>query len=225
MNVITSSLFERFARAFDASRTIPPSRGAGGCRRIADNHQREGRFARLEQHPPSPPQGGNQIKHAHCFLLLFMLQALFACGPYSFSSSGNSGLKTVAVPVFNDQTAEFGVKEQLTNAVITAFTRDNNLKIADRRAADAIVNGTLLRVTEQAGVYTRSEQVQEIRVTLTVQIKYEDVKKRKVLWEETLMQFGAYSPGDATSGDRESAIKQAVDKIAAEVLNKSVSDW
>jgi hypothetical protein len=134
-------------------------------------------------------------------------------------------LKTVAVPVFNDQTAEFGVKEQITNAIIAAFTRDNNLKIADRRTADAVVNGTLLSVKEQAGVYTKSEQVQEIRVTLTVRIKYEDVKKRKALWEETLTQFGAYSPGDATSGDRESAIKQAVDKIAAEVLNKSVSGW
>lgn len=158
-------------------------------------------------------------------LLLLALPALFACGPYSFSSSGNTGLKTVAVPIFNDQTAEFGVKEQLTNAVIAAFTRDNNLKIADRRTADAIVNGTLMRVSEQAGVYTKDEQVQEIRVTLAVQIKYEDVKKRKVLWEETLTQFGAYSPSDATSGDRESAIRQAVDKIAAEIINKSVSGW
>ena len=157
--------------------------------------------------------------------LLLLLFLSFSCGPYSFSSSGNTGLKTVAVPVFNDQTAEFGVKEQITNAIIAAFTRDNNLKIADRRTADAMVNGTLLRVVEQAGAYTKSEQVQEIRVTVTVQIKFEDVKKRKVIWEENLTQFGTYAPGDATSGDRESAIKQAVDKIAAEVINKSVSDW
>lgn len=175
-----------------------------------------------------PPQGGNFVVRAHVSALILAvlgLSALFACGPYSFSSSGNTGLKTVAVPIFNDQTAEFGVKEQLTNAVIAAFTRDNNLKIADRRTADAIINGTLLRVSEQAGVYTKDEQVQEIRVSLTVQIKYEDVKKRKVIWEETLTQFGTYSPGDATSGDRESAIRQAVDKIAAEVINKSVSGW
>jgi len=150
---------------------------------------------------------------------------LAGCGPYSFSGSGNPNIKTVAVPVFNDQTAEFGIKEQLTNTIIELFTRDNNLKIADRRTADSIVNGTLLRVVEQAGVYTKSEQVQEIRVTLTVHIKYEEVKKRKVIWEEDLTQFGTYTPGDASSGDRQSAISQAVAKIAEEVINKSVTGW
>ncbi len=223
---MTSLLFERLARVFNASRQIPPSMGAGGCLEILENPQREGMGVRFEKHPPNPPQGGNiPVRLIAGLALLLPLLSALACGPYSFSSSGNTGLKTVAVPVFNDQTAEFGVKEQITNAVIAAFTRDNSLKIADRRAADVIVNGTLLRVSEQAGAYTKAEQVQEVRVTLVVQIKFEDAKKRKVVWEETLTQFGTYAPSDATSGDRESAIKQAVDKIAAEVLNKSVSGW
>ena len=175
--------------------------------------------------PSASPRVKDNIKHALRFLLFFTLPIFFACGPYSFSSSGNTGLKTVAVPVFNDQTAEFGVKEQITKAIIAAFTRDNSLKIADRRAADAMVNGTLLRVSEQAGAYTKTEEVQQIRVTVTVQIKFEDVKKRKVLWEESLTQFGTYTPNDAASGDRESAIQQAVEKIATEVLNRSVSGW
>ncbi len=165
------------------------------------------------------------IKHKLLFVLSITMQCVLACGPYSFSGSGNPNIKTVAVPVFNDQTAEFGIKEQLTNTIIELFTRDNNLKIADRRTADSIVNGTLLRVVEQAGVYTKSEQVQEIRVTLTVHIKYEEVKKRKVIWEEDLTQFGTYTPGDASSGDRRSAISQAVAKIAEEVINKSVTGW
>ncbi len=184
------------------------------------------KLARNGQHASNTPQAGNILSILSVSLVcLFVLIGMLACGPYSFSSSGNTGLKTVAVPVFNDQTAEFGVKEQITNAIIAAFTRDNSLKIADRRTADALVNGTLLRVTEQAGAYTKTEQVQEIRVTVTVQIKFEDVKKRKVIWEESLTQFGTYAPGDATSGDRESAIQQAVEKIATEVINKSVSGW
>lgn len=149
----------------------------------------------------------------------------FGCGVYSFSGSANPHLKTVAVPIFDDQTAEFGVKEQLTNAIIASFNRDNTLKIADRRVADVIVAGTILRLNEQAGAYTSQEQVQEIRVYLTAKIKCDDVKKRKVLWEEELTQFGAYSPGGANSGDRQSAIAEAVEKIATEVLNRTVSGW
>lgn len=151
--------------------------------------------------------------------------ATLGCGVYSFSGSANPHLKTVAVPIFDDQTAEFGVKEQLTNAIIASFNRDNTLKIADRRVADVIVAGTILRLNEQAGAYTSQEQVQEIRVYLTAKIKCDDVKKRKVLWEEELTQFGAYSPGGANSGDRQSAIAEAVEKIATEVLNRTVSGW
>ncbi len=147
------------------------------------------------------------------------------CGPYSFSGSSTPHLKTVAVPIFEDQTAEFRLKEQLTNTIIQAFTRDNTLKVVDRRAADALLQGTILRVTEQAGVYTQQEQVQEIRVTVTAQIKYEDVKKRKVIWEEQITQFGSYAPGSAASGDRQAALVEAANKIATEVINKSVSSW
>ena len=162
------------------------------------------------------------------FLLLIFISAI-ACGPYSFSGSASTHIKTIAVPVFEDRTAEFGVRDRLGNAIIDEFTRDNTLKIADRRVADSILHGTLLGVQETAGVYNRSggnqpESVQEVRVTVTVQLKYEDVKKRKAVWETQMSQFGSYSPGKPSS-TRQAAIDEAIRKIANEVRNKTVSDW
>jgi len=146
------------------------------------------------------------------------------CGPYSFSGSTNTHLKTIAVPVFEDRTAEFGVKERLSSAIIDEFTRDNTLKIADRRVADSVLLGILLSVQESAGVYTQQESVQEVRVTLTVQLKYEDAQKRKTVWEAQMTQFGSYSPQSGSS-NRQAAIDEAIRKIATEVRNKTVSDW
>ena len=157
-----------------------------------------------------------------CYLLMMFFTG---CRAYSFSGSANPNIKTVAVPVFDDRTAEFGIKEQLTNAIVQAFTAENTLRIADRRVADSVLQGTLLRINEQAGVYTQADEVQEIRVYLVVQIKYEDAKKRKTIWEEQLTQFGVYSPRAAGSGDRQNAITEAVGKIATEVINKTVSGW
>ncbi|MCG3119554.1 MAG: hypothetical protein ALAOOOJD_01984 [bacterium] len=150
--------------------------------------------------------------------------ALVGCGPYSFSGSASTHIKTIAVPVFEDRTAEFGVKERLSTAIVEEFTRDNTLKIADRRVADSVLLGALLSVQESAGVYNQQESVQEVRVTVTVQLKYEDVKKRKTLWETQLSQFGSYSPSSASSS-RQAAIDEAIQKIANEVRNKTVSDW
>ncbi|MCG3155895.1 MAG: hypothetical protein DKINENOH_02503 [bacterium] len=179
----------------------------------------------LPLRPPAAKRHGAATPARAVLLLAALFSWVAGCGVYSFSGSANPHLKTVAVPIFEDRTAEFGVKEQLTEAIIASFNRDNTLKIADRRVADAIVSGTILRLNEQAGVYTAQEQVQEIRVYLTVKIKCDDVKKRKVLWEEELTQFGAYVPGGANSGDRQSAINSAIDKIATEVLNRTVSGW
>ncbi|MGH7594957.1 MAG: LPS assembly lipoprotein LptE [bacterium] len=142
------------------------------------------------------------------------------CGPYSFSGSTATHLKTIAVPVFEDRTAEFGIKERLSSTLINEFTRDNTLKIADRRTADSILLGTLLRVEERAGVYDQNQNVQKIRVSLTVDMKYEDLKKKKIVWEAQITQFGDYTPPD-----RQAAIDEAISKIANEALNKTVSGW
>jgi hypothetical protein len=144
----------------------------------------------------------------------------FGCGPYSFSGSTATHLKTIAVPVFEDRTAEFGIKERLSSTIIDEFTRDNTLKIADRRVADSVLLGTLMRVEERAGVYDENRTVQQIRIFLTVQMKYEDLKKKKTVWEAQVTQFGDYTPPG-----RQAAIDEAIRKIANEALNKTVSGW
>ena len=162
------------------------------------------------------------MKRIFTYYMIVLPAVNWSCGPYSFSPGGTSSFKTVAVPLFEDRTSEFGVKEQITDAIIAQFNRDNTLKIADRRTAESVVVGTLLKVEERAGAFNREENVQEIRVYITVSLKYEDAKKRRAIWEEQMTQFGAYTPG---STDRNTAIKDAIDKIAQQVLNKTVAGW
>lgn len=157
-------------------------------------------------------------------LLAQLLFFLSSCGPYSFSGSSSPHIKTVAVPIFQDQTAEFGVNEKLTQAVIDQFTRDNTLQITDRRNADSIIEGVILRVDDQAGAFTSNEQVQDIKVFVTVGVRYEDQVKRKVIWEEEITQWGTFDPNDGSQG-RNEGIEEAISKIASEILNRSVSTW
>jgi len=165
-------------------------------------------------------------KTLFCFQTFLIFGAIFAfqsgCGPYSFSSSGASHLKTVAVPIFQDQTSEFGIKEKLTDKVIEQFTRDNTLRLSDRRNADSLIEGKIVRVHDQAGAFTSDESVKDIKVFITVNIKYEDLKKRKTIWEEVIREWGTFNPDEET---RETGIDEAIGKIATEILNRSVSGW
>ena len=57
--------------------------------------------------------------------------ALFVagCGVYSFSSSSLGGVKTVAVPQFENKTVEYGIEGDLTAKVIDRLITDNALKV------------------------------------------------------------------------------------------------
>ena len=151
------------------------------------------------------------------------------CGYYSFSGSSlPAHIRTVAVPMFENKTSEFGVREDITDTIIIQFTQDNSLKVADRRSADSMVSGTIVNIREQAGAYNTNEEVKEIRVYVSVQAKYEDLKKHKTIWEESITQWGTYNPnlppGDEGSS-RQDGIKEAIEKIVDDIFNKTVSGW
>ena len=154
---------------------------------------------------------------AFCLLLL-------SCGFYSFSGSLPSHLNTVAVPLFENRTAEFGISEEITDMVIDEFNRDGSLKIADRSGADVLLEGSIIRIDDRAGAFTRQEEVQDLKIYLTVKVMCTDQVKRQTMWDERVTQFGTYDPSTGADGRLE-AITEAIEKISEEVLNKTVSGW
>ncbi len=153
-----------------------------------------------------------------------LLLIFCSCGFYSFSGSTlPSHLKTVGIPVFDDRTSEFGVREALTEALINGITRDNSLKISDPRTADCILEGTILRIRDEAGTVNISEQVKDIKIYLTVNVRFNDLKKGKTMWEEQITQWGTYEP-DSPNG-RSDGIEEVVKKLTEDILNKIVAGW
>jgi len=147
------------------------------------------------------------------------------CGFYSFTGSSIPGhINTIAVPLFEDQTSEFQIKEKLTDFVIDEITRDNSLKIVNEAQADAIVYGTIVRISDQAHTYDQNEQVESYRVWISVQVEVKDVKNATNMWKETWRQWGEYTL-DPTSDARLMGIEDALKKIAEDVLTKTVSGW
>ena len=154
------------------------------------------------------------------FLLTVSLLIIWGCGIYSFSGSNlPAHIRTAAVPLFENETSEFGVDQQLTDEVINKITADNTLKIAGNRSADSIIKGKILRVVDRAGQYNRDEKASSFRVTITVAVSFVDAKKRKTIWQETWSQWGDYT------NNRDDGIKEAVDKLSTDILNKTVSGW
>ena len=165
-----------------------------------------------------------KIKSAFYVLVLFGILFVSSCGYYSLKGSLPPHLKTIAIPLFDNQTAEFGITETLTDAVIDEFVRDGSLKIAERSNADVVLVGTIAGISDRAGAYDQQEVVQDVKVYITVRVECTDQVKRQTMWDERITQFGSYDPAEGPDG-RATAYDEAFDKLSQDILNKTVSNW
>ena len=62
---------------------------------------------------------------------IFLFLIVCACGFYSFSGGGYPGISSIAIPLFEDRSAEFQIREKLTEALIDKFLRDNTLRLVE----------------------------------------------------------------------------------------------
>ena len=160
-----------------------------------------------------------------CSILIVVLAGL-GC-PYSFTgASVPKHLKTVAIPLVDDQSGfgEAGLREKFTTDLTNLFISDNSLQIADRTAADAIVEGVIISVSDAPSVVGQGEQVSKRRIMMTVKVAFQDMKLRKRMWEKQFSQWGDYDSGGGVS-QRQVGLQEAIRKITEDILLETVSGW
>ena len=76
--------------------------------------------------------------------------------------------------------------------------------------------------------FSDAAQAQEYRVTITVQVTYKDLVKNREIWTDELVKTANYYvqdvPGQTAKTDLDGR-KEAIAKIADEVLSRSVEGW
>jgi len=155
-----------------------------------------------------------------------LLNVLQGC-LYSFKGgSVPPHLKTIAIPLFDDQSGsgESNIRESFTNKLKDRFRQDNSLRIAEKAAADALLEGTISSVTTTPLVVTTGETLSKQRVTISVKVTYQDLTLKKKIYEKEFSDNGDY---DVTGGpnQRLTAIGAALDKLTESILNDTVAGW
>jgi hypothetical protein len=152
-----------------------------------------------------------------------MLFSVSGCGVYSFSGSGLSGVNTIAIPLFDNQTQEYGIREALTEKIANRFVQDNTLKVVNEKAADTILRGTITRYNRESHTFDEQENIKEYIVRIWVKASFEEKKNKKTIWEEEdMMGWGIYSAEDETE---DMGRERAIEKLAEDIVNKTVKGW
>jgi len=136
-----------------------------------------------------------------------------------------SHLKTVAVPLFGNDTLEYGVDKTLTDAVVGELIDDNSLSVVDLDAADSVVEGAILSYDENVYGYDQEGGVREYRVKFRANVVFRDIGKDEVFWEEQMVGWATYAvSGDETKTEQE-AQDEAISKLAEDIVSRMVRGW
>ncbi len=170
----------------------------------------------------------NGIKKILCsqilLLTVFSAFALTACGYYSFKGSLPSYIQSIAITLFDNQSPDPGVPEELNQLLRDMFIDDNTLKVVDESKANLLLSGTIQSIRLKPAVVRTGEQVAEDKLVVTVKAKCEDLKTGKKLFDES---FDYAVPLSATAGldERQQAISEALKFIAEDILNATLAAW
>ena len=146
------------------------------------------------------------------------------CSYYSLSGSLPPHIKTCAVPLFENETVEVDIVENITAEVIDAIISDGNMDVVSEFSADAIVNGTIVDIIEMPATYSKEEEAEQFKITVYANVQFFDRKKNEVIWEEQNMEGWAnFNAGDISA--REAGIREALEMLAKEIIDKTVSGW
>ncbi len=144
---------------------------------------------------------------------------------YSFTSGLPAHIKTVAVPLFANETNEFGIAEEVTEQLVAALVKDGTLRIVSEAGeADAVIEGTVRAYSEEAYAYDRDETVDQQIIRITVSIRFYDQVREEVIWESDRV-FGSQTYPNEGPDARDGGLEKAIGQVVDEILSGIVAGW
>ena len=158
--------------------------------------------------------------------LMLMLVLLFAgCSHYSTSGRLPVHIKTVYIPTFENDTAEFYLPQQITDEVTERFLSEANLRLGDAEDADAELIGRVRRYFEEAETYGREGglDVSGRRVTIVLEVEFADRVDNETLWENrNFSRWVVYEPDQESEQE---AAGRVVKLLADDLITGILQQW
>jgi hypothetical protein len=119
-----------------------------------------------------------------------------------------------------------GMEADLTSAVINRFQFTGLLRPAGPNDADCRLEGELVEFRRDALRYNASEQVEEWRLNIVVNVAFHDLRANTLLWEEErLTGDTTYFAIGANAESESQALDRAVQDLARRIVERTVESW
>ena len=165
-----------------------------------------------------------------CFLLFAscILSFLSSCG-YQVAGRGERlppDIKTIAVPIFVNQSPTFRIEQKLAAAITREFIERTKFRITPNpTGADAVLKGTVKDV--RSGVITydlTTGRASSLQIQVTTDVKLQDLHTKKVVYANPNFVFREeYQVSQTTSGLFEED-QAALDRLSRDLARTLVTE-
>ena len=157
---------------------------------------------------------------------LLVMALASGCG-YSTTSRTAKDIKSVAVPFFENRTAEPNLEIKVTEQVINFLVVDNTLKVVGEASADAVLEGAIINFRRTPFSFNADLNAEEYRVVVIVRATLFNRKTNEAIWEGQTLQGSASFFVDAVAEGFtfDEAVEESIRQITDRILNLTVRDW
>ncbi len=178
-------------------------------------------------------------KNILIFILFILLTCFVGCG-YTTRSMIADKFRTIYITQFVNKIditkdIDAGSKykifkptldSDITRAVNNKFIFDGNLKTVKSEAADLQLKGELVEFRRDPLRYTSSDDIQEYRINIVVNLELWDKKENKLLWQETNFTGDTtYFVTGPSAKSEDVAIVDAVNDLSRRIVDRVVEQW
>jgi len=160
-------------------------------------------------------------------LILLIITGFSSCGIYTLSGAALSpDVKSVSVKTFTNQASIVvpSLSEKITEKLKDKFLKEMNVTLVEDNG-DITFKGAVIEYKVSPSSISSNEQSQTSRLTISVRVKFENVKEPKMNYETV---FSSYLDFDATKDltEVESELIEGITTVLVQdIFNKAVNNW
>ncbi len=154
-----------------------------------------------------------------CVALLFIFSG---CG-YHFPGRGDflpPEIQGINIPIFINKTAEVGIENYFTAALVEEFNRSKRIRVVREDQADATVKGVIKSYNSVPISYDSQGRVKEYRCSVTIEVSLVEKGSGEVLWRSSEMRDREEYSADPNILVTEFREREAVKRMAEDLMEE-----
>lgn len=167
------------------------------------------------------------MKYIHYIIAFLILITFSNCSVYNFTGTGKIDSKTFQVSYFqnNAELIEPGIERTFTLQLQDIIQNQTNLNLV-KSGADLSYEGEIINYNISPMTATADQQAAENRLTITINVRFENKNKESDKFEKTFSFFHDYPATQQLTGAKlKDALKIIFERITQDIFNESLAKW